>query len=579
MTSSTWNPADKNARITLSGANLVATCDASGITQSVRATDYKSSGKHYYEVLFGGMTTGLQSTYIGVSTSGGSIADNRSVGDTTGGWSIRPANFGSSTLFKEGVNSGGYGADWTTGDVISVLLDLDAGSLEFWKNGVSQGVAVASGITGALAPMVTGVSSNVLTGAFKTSGFAYAPPAGYAGWNDGTGEGDVTLSQLTATGYEPGGGGTMALLTATGEGPPWGAVTMELLTATGIGVGETRGAVTMELLTASGVLENNDSYGTLTFEFPTGAGIADSNNAATGAVVTEKLTSVAYTPVAGAPTIELITAVGQSDSGQSASGALVLLPTTAAALAISQGDAAGTPLLQVMFALASAQNAGAADGAATMRRVRAIAAGIGGQSGAGAAQAKRPSAAGVGYTEATSSGAIIVPRLTSYASGEPALTAALDAWAMNVRTNAVTRYPSYPANSYARYNGTYLAAGPSGLLALGGNENVDFDGSGISWTMRTGQLDDKKAALKRLTEVLMSVRYDGPVRLRVWKDDETYYDYSLPSQREDVLQQVRAKVGKGLRSRYYKIELSGVGTHIEMDSLQATMPETTRRIG
>lgn len=202
-----------------------------------------------------------------------------------------------------------------------------------------------------------------------------------------------------------------------------------------------------------------------------------------------------------------------------------------------------------------------------------------GSVGSIAALLEQLSSSASGSSTLSGSIAIALPRSMAYFSGDQNLAAVLDAWAMNTRNNAVSKYPGYPANSYARYNRTYLAAGPNGILNLAGDPNVDFDSAGISWVIRTGQTDDKKSALKRITEVLLGVRYDGPVRMRIWKDENTYFDYILPNLSEDVLQQVRAKPGKGLRSRYYKIELSGVGTRFELDSLQATMPETTRRIG
>lgn len=165
----------------------------------------------------------------------------------------------------------------------------------------------------------------------------------------------------------------------------------------------------------------------------------------------------------------------------------------------------------------------------------------------------------------------------AYFSGEHAIGAALETWVVNTRSNAVTRYPAYPVNSFARYNGTYLGAGPNGLFLLDVPGNADT-GVPVAWTVATGLMDDKKASLKRLTEVLLGIRYDDTVRVRVWVNDAKYYDYVLPNITPDVIQQVRAKVGKKLRSRYFKIEVSGMGL-LELDSLQATMPETSRRVG
>jgi hypothetical protein len=93
-------------------------------------------------------------------------------------------------------------------------------------------------------------------------------------------------------------------------------------------------------------------------------------------------------------------------------------------------------------------------------------------------------------------------------------------------------------------------------------------------------LDDKNSMLKRLEEVLLAIRYDGPIRVRVWTDDNSFFDYNLSNYREDVLHQVRAKLGKGARSRFYRIELSGINnTAAEISSMQLPMIPLRRRVG
>lgn len=230
-------------------------------------------------------------------------------------------------------------------------------------------------------------------------------------------------------------------------------------------------------------------------------------------------------------------------------------------------------LLQVLGGALTGRIEAAGTLAGSFRALSLSSTGVMGQVGSLAGQLQPITAELTGGVQLTGSVAAALARMLGSFAGAQALGAGLDSWAMNTRNNAVTKYPAYPANSYARYNGTYLAAGPSGLLIL------DGDANDTPWMMRTGQLDDKKAKLKRLSELLLGARYDAPVRIKVWLDDDTYYEYMLPDNGRAALQQVRAKIGKGMRSRYYKIELSGESGRFEIDSLQATMPETTRRIG
>ena len=78
-----------------------------------------------------------------------------------------------------------YGATFTTGDVIGVAYDAIAGSLTFYKNGTSQGVAF-TGITGtmfALACTRTASGTNISDLNFGQRPFTYTPPTGFKALN------------------------------------------------------------------------------------------------------------------------------------------------------------------------------------------------------------------------------------------------------------------------------------------------------------------------------------------------------------------------------------------------------------
>jgi lysophospholipase L1-like esterase len=79
------------------------------------------------------------------------------------------------------VNNSPYGAPFSEGDVITVLLDLDNGTLSFMKNGVDQGVA-ATGLTGEWRAAVSKAARfawpRVDTN-FGDRPFKYPVPAGY----------------------------------------------------------------------------------------------------------------------------------------------------------------------------------------------------------------------------------------------------------------------------------------------------------------------------------------------------------------------------------------------------------------
>ena len=75
-----------------------------------------------------------------------------------------------------------YGVVFNVGDTIGIALDMDGGSLTFYVNGVSQGVAYGVGITGTMYPAVSIISGGTpgqVTANFGASAFAYPVPSGY----------------------------------------------------------------------------------------------------------------------------------------------------------------------------------------------------------------------------------------------------------------------------------------------------------------------------------------------------------------------------------------------------------------
>lgn len=133
-----------------------------------------SSGKWYWEVT----PTTTDAGMIGVCDISAS-ATNRSW-QSANGWSY----------FKNGSkynnNSGtAYGASWVANDVIGVALDMDAGTLVFYKNGTSQGTAYSTGLTGKTITAYLGNgnggggASQYYSCNFGQRPFAYTAPSGF----------------------------------------------------------------------------------------------------------------------------------------------------------------------------------------------------------------------------------------------------------------------------------------------------------------------------------------------------------------------------------------------------------------
>jgi hypothetical protein len=143
------NSINKVAAHTMSNGNLYWAM-AGGTGYMCRSTMAMESGKWVAEVT---ITAGTTQTSVGVVSSGvAATADPISVSGAV-------MYYRSGTKYVNG-SSSAYGASFTTGDLIRIELNMDGTSVEFFKNGTSQG-SIALGTTG-LAYCFSGADANFL---------------------------------------------------------------------------------------------------------------------------------------------------------------------------------------------------------------------------------------------------------------------------------------------------------------------------------------------------------------------------------------------------------------------------------
>ena len=209
----TLNPLNTGAAYTLSNGNLEFTSSTNW--DGTTGTFVVSSGKWYYEFTRGSGTSGLvgwcEPQNYDVTTEPGDPA-NSSV------WRYRDDGT------KRNGEAGGqsYGATWTSvGDVIGCALDLDAGTIAFYKNGSSQGTAYSNLSGKTLVPVIGFYNCTIASSVnFGQRDFEYTPPTGFKALNtsnlpapeikDGTKyfntvlySGTGTSNSITGVGFSP----------------------------------------------------------------------------------------------------------------------------------------------------------------------------------------------------------------------------------------------------------------------------------------------------------------------------------------------------------------------------------------
>jgi hypothetical protein len=150
---------------TLSNGNLTSTHTPSAYGSYVFSTIAGIGNKFYYEVtitnLVGGGDVGINDGQAQYSLFTGGVTYLN-----TGNKVVN----GSSTA---------YGSSWTIGDVIGVAFDLINGTITFYKNNTSQGVASSSIGTSAYFAFGQGDTGSVYNWNFGQRPFVYTPPSGF----------------------------------------------------------------------------------------------------------------------------------------------------------------------------------------------------------------------------------------------------------------------------------------------------------------------------------------------------------------------------------------------------------------
>jgi hypothetical protein len=249
------------AAFTISNANLnwSITSSASNALY-LKSTLAVSSGKWYWEVtptnVGGGpnLFIGIQdSTY----TPSSAATDN-----VTSGYAYKAQDGNKVT----GATSTSYGASYTNNDVIGVALDMDAGTLVFYKNNTSQGTAF-SGLSGSYLPLlvhnVGGVSRTTAGSVnYGQRPFAYTPPTGFKALNTlnlptpTITRGDAYMNATLYTGT----GSALSITNSGSSQPDWVWIKNRSSASSQISVDSVRGVANVLTVQATSAEQSLPSY-------------------------------------------------------------------------------------------------------------------------------------------------------------------------------------------------------------------------------------------------------------------------------------------------------------------------------
>jgi hypothetical protein len=171
----TLNPLNVANSPSIANGNLETSTSGTSVWKNVQATIGMSSDKFYWEVTMSG-----GGTYYCVGVAIPTKVDSVYATGEYGIWMYDGRGY---KIGEGGSNSTPYGPPYGSGDVIGIALDLTAGTITFYKNGTSHGVAFNTGLTGVTVLPQFGVYYNGATNTqianFGQRPFAYTAPSGY----------------------------------------------------------------------------------------------------------------------------------------------------------------------------------------------------------------------------------------------------------------------------------------------------------------------------------------------------------------------------------------------------------------
>lgn len=165
-----WDTDVKTRHLSFSVDKLTATCTSPKGYGTAKANSALCKGKWQYEVQLG--TCGIMQ--VGWCTIQCKFMGDTGVGDTTHSYA-----YDGQRKKKWNVSAHNYGETWFAGDIIGTAIDLDEGTIEFYRNGFSMGIAFEKIQTGpgmAYFPAISLSNGEVVVANFGGSPFKYPLP-------------------------------------------------------------------------------------------------------------------------------------------------------------------------------------------------------------------------------------------------------------------------------------------------------------------------------------------------------------------------------------------------------------------
>lgn len=179
---------------------------------------------------------------------------------------------------------------------------------------------------------------------------------------------------------------------------------------------------------------------------------------------------------------------------------------------------------------------------------------------------------------------LVAPMARLTAVGTATITATYEAYALNLHhapgrpgepvVDEMTRYTNFPFTHVVRYKNSYYGVASGALYLL---EGVTDDTAPVAYDIKTAKTDFGTTEKKTILSAYFGGRLGAAetVTLVVGEAGTETYSYTTP--RGPLAQSYRQVFGRGVKSRYFGLEVSGSDT-FELDTIDLNVEQLTRRI-
>jgi hypothetical protein len=145
---------------------------------------------------------------------------------------------------------------------------------------------------------------------------------------------------------------------------------------------------------------------------------------------------------------------------------------------------------------------------------------------------------------------------------------------VNLETGATSRYENFEFDKLEVVDGVLYGTNADGVFRIGGDTDA---GLPINASISLGKTDLDSAQIKTLHDLYVGGRSDKPMKVRV-RSQVGDFVYTADAD-STLIKQLRAKLGRGLRSSYFGVEVyNDQGADFEIDEIRVHASEGARRV-